>query len=85
MRSESLRSRESDTSARAFGVKATQEFPEWAPGWVALGDALVGQGEKRAACEAYAKALSMNGPIDRDGVQRKLASCDESRSLRSRK
>jgi tetratricopeptide (TPR) repeat protein len=74
-----------DTSARAFGVKATQEFPEWAPGWVALGDALVGQGEKRAACEAYAKALSMNGPIDRDAVQRKLASCDESRSIRSRK
>jgi tetratricopeptide (TPR) repeat protein len=74
-----------DTSARAFGVKATQEFPDWAPGWVALGDALVGQGEKHAACEAYTKALSLKGIIDRDGVQRKLASCDEGRSLRSRK
>jgi tetratricopeptide (TPR) repeat protein len=74
-----------DTSARAFGVKATQEFPDWAPGWVALGDALVGQGEKRAACEAYTKSLTVNGSIDRDSVQRKLASCDEGRSLRSRK
>ena len=74
-----------DTSARAFGVKATQEFPDWAPGWVALGDALVGQGEKRAACEAYTKSLSVHGLVDRASVQRKLASCDESHSLRSRK
>jgi tetratricopeptide (TPR) repeat protein len=61
-----------DTSARAFGVKATQEFPQWGPAWVALGDALVGQGEKSAAREAYAKALSANGPVDRDAVRRKL-------------
>jgi tetratricopeptide (TPR) repeat protein len=74
-----------DTSARAFGVKATQEFPEWSPGWVVLADALVGQGEKRAACEAYYKALTLGGTIDRDSVQRKLASCDESRPIRNRK
>jgi tetratricopeptide (TPR) repeat protein len=62
-----------DTSARAFGVRATQEFPQWAPGWVALGDALVAQGEKRAAREAYAKALALDGSVDRDALQRKLA------------
>jgi tetratricopeptide (TPR) repeat protein len=63
-----------DTSARAFGVKATQEFPDWAPGWAALGDALVGQGERQAAHDAYAKALAAKeGAIDRDAVQRKLA------------
>jgi tetratricopeptide (TPR) repeat protein len=62
-----------DTSARAFGAKVTQEFPEWGPGWAALGDALVGQGERHAARDAYAKALSANGPVDREAVQKKLA------------
>ncbi len=63
-----------DTSARAFAVKATAEFPQWGPGWAALGDALAGQGEKAAAREAYTKALSASGPIDRDAVQKKQAS-----------
>ena len=62
-----------DTSARAFGVKATQEFPNWGPGWEALGDALVGQSEQKAARDAYSKALSTNGPIDRGEVQKKLS------------
>jgi tetratricopeptide (TPR) repeat protein len=62
-----------DTSARAFAVKATQEFPEWGPGWVALGEALVGQGEKRPARDAFAKALSANGPVNREAVEKKLA------------
>jgi tetratricopeptide (TPR) repeat protein len=63
-----------DTSARAFGVKATQEFPELGPGWAALGDALVGQGERQAAKDAYGKALAAKeGAVDRDAVQRKLA------------
>ena len=62
-----------DTSARAFGVKATQEFPNWGPGWEALGDALVGQSEKRAAQDAYSKALSTNGPVDRGEVQKKMS------------
>jgi tetratricopeptide (TPR) repeat protein len=63
-----------DTSARAFGVRATQEFPKWGPGWAALGDALVAQGEKQAARDAYQKALSGEGPVDRDAVQKKLSS-----------
>jgi tetratricopeptide (TPR) repeat protein len=62
-----------DTSARAFGVRATQEFPEWGPAWSALGDALAAQGEKGAARDAYAKALTGNGPIDRDALRKKLA------------
>jgi tetratricopeptide (TPR) repeat protein len=62
-----------DTSARAFGTKASQEFPEWGPAWAALGDALVGQGENRAARDAYAKALSGSGPVDRESVQKMLA------------
>lgn len=61
-----------ETSARAFGVRATQEFPEWGPGWAALGDAFFAQSEKRAAHDAYAKALSANGPVDRAAVQKKL-------------
>lgn len=62
-----------DTSARAFAAKATAEFPAWAPGWAALGDALVGQGEKGAARDAYGKALATGGPVDREAVKKKVA------------
>jgi tetratricopeptide (TPR) repeat protein len=63
-----------DTSARAFGAKAAQEFPNWAPGWVALGDALVAQKEAKDAREAYRKALAVpDGSIDRGAVAQKLA------------
>jgi len=62
-----------DTSARAFGVRATQEFPRWAPGWAALGDALAAQAEAPAARDAYRKALGLDGPIDREAVARKLS------------
>jgi tetratricopeptide (TPR) repeat protein len=62
-----------DTSARAFGVRATQEFPRWAPGWAALGDALASQGEAPAARDAYRKALTLEGPVDVDAVKRKLS------------
>jgi tetratricopeptide (TPR) repeat protein len=62
-----------DTSAKAFGLKAAQEFPAWAPAWVALGDALAAQNEKQAAKDAYQKGLAADGPIDRAGVQRKLS------------
>jgi tetratricopeptide (TPR) repeat protein len=61
-----------ETSARAYGMKATQEFPKWGPAWAALGDALVANGEKPAAREAYQKALAGDGLGDRDAVQRKL-------------
>ena len=62
-----------DTSARAFGVRATQEFPRWAPAWAALGDALAAQGEAPGARDAYRKALSLDGPVDVEAVKRKLS------------
>jgi tetratricopeptide (TPR) repeat protein len=72
--SEACHAASRDTSARAFGAKAAQEFPNWAPGWVALGDALVGQKEAKDAREAYRKALAVSdGPIDRSTVAQKLA------------
>jgi tetratricopeptide (TPR) repeat protein len=67
-----------DTTARAFGARATQEFPSWGPAWVALGDALVAQREPALAKDAYAKALAATGgAIDRADVQRKLAAMDK--------
>ncbi|HEX3769393.1 MAG TPA: tetratricopeptide repeat protein [Polyangiaceae bacterium] len=63
-----------DTSARAFASKLAQEFPAFAPGWDALGDALAGQKETAAARDAYGKALSApDGAVDRAAVSRKLA------------
>lgn len=61
-----------DTTARAFGMKAVQEFPRWGPGWAALGDALAAQGEAPGAKDAYQKALAGEGPVDRAAVQQKL-------------
>jgi tetratricopeptide (TPR) repeat protein len=72
--SEACHAASRDTSARAFGAKAAQEFPNWAPGWVALGDALVGQKETKDARDAYRKALAVSdGTIDRSAVAQKLA------------
>jgi tetratricopeptide (TPR) repeat protein len=72
--SEACRRGGRDTSARAFGEKATQEFPRWAPGWAAFGDALAARGELAAARDAYRSALAApEGAIDRDAVARKLA------------
>jgi tetratricopeptide (TPR) repeat protein len=72
--SEACHAASRDTSARAFGAKAAQEFPNWAPGWVALGDALVGQRETKDARDAYRKALAVpEGAIDRGAVTQKLA------------
>ncbi|MGD0523739.1 MAG: tetratricopeptide repeat protein [Polyangiaceae bacterium] len=62
-----------DTSAKAFGLKAAQEFPRWGPAWAALGDALAAQGEKAAAKDAYRKALAGEGPVPRDAIQKKLS------------
>jgi tetratricopeptide (TPR) repeat protein len=62
-----------DTSARAFGEKATKDFPQWAPGWVAYGDALAAEKELAAARAAYESALKASGPIDAGAVQKKLA------------
>ena len=62
-----------DTSAKAFGLKAAQEFPKWGPAWAALGDALVAQGDRAAAKDAYQKALAGDGLVARDAVQKKLS------------
>ncbi len=73
--SEACHAASRDTSARAFGAKAAQEFPNWGPGWAALGDALVGQKETKAARDAYGKALQVSdGSIDRAVVAQRLAS-----------
>jgi tetratricopeptide (TPR) repeat protein len=61
-----------DTSARAFGAKAVQEFPAWAPGWAALADALAAEGETAEAKDAYHKALSAHGPVDRAAIESRL-------------
>jgi tetratricopeptide (TPR) repeat protein len=61
-----------DTTAKAFGLKAVQEFPKWGPAWAALGDAFAGQNEKNDARDAYQKALAGEGPVDKDAVLRKL-------------
>ncbi|MEO7114051.1 MAG: tetratricopeptide repeat protein, partial [Polyangiaceae bacterium] len=62
-----------DTSARAFGLRATQEFPNWGPGWVALGDARVAEKDILGAREAFTNALKSQGPVDQAAVQKKLA------------
>ncbi len=62
-----------DTSAKAFGLRATQEFPNWGPGWVALGDARVAEKDIAGAREAFTNALKSQGPVDQAAVQRKLA------------
>lgn len=62
-----------DTSAKAFAERATQEFRRWAPGWVALGDALASRKEVAFAKAAYEAALGADGPIEADAVRRKLA------------
>jgi tetratricopeptide (TPR) repeat protein len=62
-----------DTSAKAFGEKATKEFPDWASGWVAYGDALAGNKEVAPARAAYETALRSRGPFDPASVRVKLA------------
>jgi tetratricopeptide (TPR) repeat protein len=71
--SEACRAAGRDTSAKAFGEKASREFPEWAPAWVALGDALVANKEIGSARVAYETALKSKGPLDAAAVQRKMA------------
>ena len=61
------------TSAKAFGEKATQEFPDYAPAWVALGDALVAYQDPLGARRAYEQSKRVKGPVDAAAVDRKLA------------
>jgi tetratricopeptide (TPR) repeat protein len=62
-----------DTSARAFGERATHDFPEWGPAWAALGDALAADGETSRAKTAYETALRSTGPVDAGSVRAKLS------------
>lgn len=55
--SEACRAQGRETSARAFAEKATHEFPQWSPAWLALGDALVLHKELPQAKQAYEQAL----------------------------
>lgn len=62
-----------DTSARAFADKATREFPNYAPGWLALGDALVAQKESAEAKQAYAQAASKaRGAVESADARRRI-------------
>lgn len=71
--SEACHAQGRDTSAKAFGEKATREFPAWAPGWVALGDALAAGKENAGAKTAYETALKSKGPVDPAAIARKVA------------
>lgn len=55
--SDACRTQGRETSARAFAEKATREFPQSSPAWVALGDALLTQKETGGARSAYEQAL----------------------------
>lgn len=62
------------TSARAFGDRATKDFPDFAPAWVAYGEALLADKETGAAKAAFDKALAApKGTIDKDAVRAKIA------------
>lgn len=60
------------TSAKAFAVRATKEFADHGPGWVALGDALVADKDAAGARAAYETAKKARG-VDRAAVDAKLA------------
>jgi tetratricopeptide (TPR) repeat protein len=61
------------TTARAFADRVTQDFADYAPGWVVLGEVQRAAGERAAAKAAFRKALSAKrGRIDRAAVQKQL-------------
>jgi tetratricopeptide (TPR) repeat protein len=63
--SDACRTQGRSTTARAFAERATREFPEWSPAWLALGDALTAQKELPAARHAYEQAVAKaRGPSD---------------------
>jgi tetratricopeptide (TPR) repeat protein len=61
-----------NTSARAFARRATQEFPELAAAWEALGDALAADKDRAAALNAYDAAGKLHG-ADAKGLEAKRA------------
>jgi tetratricopeptide (TPR) repeat protein len=63
------------TTARAFADRATQNFGEFGPSWVVLGDVAAATKDKAAAKSAYKKALAAKqGTIDKAAVKKKLTS-----------
>ena len=60
------------TSGKAYGDKATKEFPTHGAGWVLFGDALVLDKEPKLAKAAYENALKLQG-VDLAAVKAKLA------------
>lgn len=61
------------TSGKAYGDKASKEFPAHGPAWVLYGDALVLDKEPKAARAAFEKALKLPG-VDAAALKTKLAS-----------
>jgi tetratricopeptide (TPR) repeat protein len=61
------------TTAKAFADRATEDFPKAAASWETEGDVAVAMKDVPFAKQAYGKALAGEGPVDKDGVRRKLA------------
>jgi tetratricopeptide (TPR) repeat protein len=70
--SEACRTQNRETSARAFAERATRDFPEWGPAWLALGDALAVQKDIPGARQAYERALKARGIADLNDVRRRI-------------
>lgn len=70
--SDACRAQGRETTARAFAERATRDFPEWAPAWVALGDAFVAQKDAAQAKAAYEQALKVKGLSDAADVRRRI-------------
>ena len=60
------------TSAKAFGQRAVLDFPNFAPAWVAQGDALAADGNPAAARKAYEAGKKIHG-ADVAAIDAKLA------------
>lgn len=61
------------TTAKAFADRATEDFPKAAASWETEGDVAVAMKDVAFAKQAYGKALSGEGPADKDGIRKKLA------------
>ncbi len=60
------------TSAKAFARRATQDFPSYAPAWVALGDALALDKDPKGARTAYESAKK-GKDADASAIDKKLS------------
>jgi len=60
------------TSAKAFGVRATKDFPSSGPAWVALGDALAADRDLPGARTTYEAAKKLRD-VDVASIDRRIA------------